>query len=50
MEYVKQNNLKYLKKIINKDRYDKILIVTGKNSFSKSGSIIPSFHQVEHLL
>ena len=38
MEYVKQNNLKYLKKIINKDRYDKILIVTGKNSFSKSGA------------
>ena len=38
MEYIKQNNLKHLKKIINKDFYDKILIVTGKNSFSKSGA------------
>ena len=38
MEYIKQNNLKHLKKIINKDCYDKILVVTGKNSFSKSGA------------
>ncbi len=38
MEFIKRNNLGDLKKILNKGRYDKILIITGKNSFIKSGA------------
>ena len=38
MEFIKRNNINNLKKIINKDHYTNILIVTGKNSFVKSGA------------
>jgi alcohol dehydrogenase class IV len=37
MEFIKRNNISNLKKILNKDLYTNILIVTGKNSFEKSG-------------
>ena len=38
MKFIKINNINNLKKIINKDHYTNILIVTGKNSFVKSGA------------
>lgn len=38
MEFIKKNNSRDLKKILNKARYNKILIITGKNSFVKSGA------------
>ena len=38
MEFIKKNNSRDLKKILNKARYNKILIITGKNSFIKSGA------------
>ena len=37
MEFIKRNNISNLKKILNKDVYTNILIVTGNNSFEKSG-------------
>ena len=38
MEFIKKNNSNDLKKILSKERYNKILIITGINSFLKSGA------------
>jgi len=38
MEFIKKNNITNLEKILNKEVYTNILIITGKNSFEKSGA------------
>lgn len=38
MEFIEKKNLKNLKKILSKEIYSRVLVVTGKNSFNKSGA------------